>query len=72
MLGENDVTDRAGFLRVVAQVRRELAAGAPIFENDTLPAFMEAMEAWATDWPGEFENPWALASALVQAAAIYE
>jgi hypothetical protein len=68
-----DVHDKDGFLKLVNQMRDELTAGAVGWENVELAAFLEAMSAWAIDWPHPAAaNPWAHAAMLLEAGAKYE
>jgi hypothetical protein len=67
------VRDRDDFLSFLSARRAELSDGGENWENIDLPAFLEAMEAWAKDWQGPFSNnPWQHVAALIQAGAFYE
>lgn len=68
------VHDRETFLLYLAQLRAELGTKQPgDWENDDLQRFLEAMQAWASDWNGTFgANPWQHAADLLYAARGYE
>ncbi|WP_156467028.1 hypothetical protein [Phenylobacterium sp. CCH9-H3] len=68
----DDVNDRDSFVAYLGELRRQLADGAE-WENADLPAFLEAMQAWATDWPHPAHtNPWRHAADVIAAATLYE
>ena len=67
------VSNRDDFLSFLSAMRADLSEGAENWENIDLPAFLEAMAAWAQDWQGPFnENAWQHAAALIRAGAFYE
>lgn len=74
-MNPNFVHDRDSFLIFLRQLTASLqnpdASGDG--ENRDLASFLEAMEAWANDWPHPFpDNPWQHAATLLAAAKIYE
>lgn len=69
------VRDRDSFLMFLRQLRADLhdAGKSSDWGNPDLASFLEAMEAWAGDWPQPFpDNPWQYAATLLAAARIYE
>lgn len=69
------VHDRDSFLIFLSQFSASLQNpdAADDWENRDLGSFLQAMEAWASDWPQAFpENPWQHAATLLAAAKIYE
>jgi hypothetical protein len=71
----DEVHDQASFADYVRQLRGELDDPQAVakWENTSLPAFLEAMEAWARDWSDEPQaNPWRHAADVLTAATIYE
>lgn len=70
--------DLVAFLRLAAE---DLTANPDDWENDSLPAFLEAWAAWLNDCPGWFarngeevpESPsWKFVGDMVMAARVYE
>jgi len=71
-MDHNDVQDRDSFVAYLGELRRQMAEGAE-WENVDLPAFLEAMQAWASDWPHPAHtNPWRHAADVITAATVYE
>lgn len=69
----DEVEDKASFLRFLAKMRAELDGGAEDWANIDLPMFLEAIEAWTTDWRGSFdENPWQHAATILTMGTTYE
>jgi len=71
----DEVHDPATFALFVSNLRRSLDNFdlADDWENPELSRFLEAMSAWAVDWPKPaHSNPWRHAADLLAAAAIYE
>ena len=71
----DEVHDRASFVKYVAALRAQLAdpVASTEFENVDLLSFLEAMQAWATDWRKSADgNPWRHAADVLTAALIYE
>jgi len=58
----------------------EQARGSPGWENESLPAFLEALGAWLEDCPGAYArqrrapptNAWLIVNDALQAATMYE
>jgi hypothetical protein len=74
-MDHNQVQDAASFADYLSQLRAESndCSARERWENTTLPAFLEAMEAWARAWPHPADgNPWRHAANLLTAASIYE
>jgi len=68
----DEVHDQASFAEYVRHLREELSSRV-VWENSTLPDFLEAMEAWARDWQnGAHIDPWRHAADVLTAATIYE
>ena len=70
--------DLVAFLQLAAE---DLAAHPEDWENDSLPAFLEAWAAWLNDCPGWFRNngqevpelpSWKFVGDMVMAARVYE
>lgn len=74
-MGHEDVHDQASFATYVATLRADLddLTRRAQWENTDLPAFLDALAAWATDW-GEpaHSNPWRHAADVLTAAMVYE
>jgi hypothetical protein len=77
----NSVQSREDLVAFIAALRTDLETGDEIWENSDLPRFLEALEAWAMDLPGYFENrgepvpeepSWSLVAMLLVAAKHYE
>ncbi|WP_422247499.1 DUF7660 family protein [Sphingobium sp.] len=71
----DQVHDQASFAQYVAGLRAELdrPSQSERWENAELPQFLEAMSAWAADWPHAADpNPWKHAAAVITAAIVYE
>jgi hypothetical protein len=69
----DEVHDKEGFIKLLAQMREELRTGAKTWENTNLDDFLEAMSAWVNDWQWPVAtNPWTHAAKLMQAATRYE
>lgn len=71
----DEVRDPATFAQFVSNLRLGLDNPdlASEWENPELSRFLEAMSAWAIDWPKPADsNPWRHAANLLAAAAIYE
>jgi hypothetical protein len=45
----DEVHDKEGFIKLLAQMREELRTGAKTWENTKLDDFLEAMSAWVND-----------------------
>jgi len=50
------VDSRAAFAGFLGLLRQELAVAPEHWENNSLPAFLEAMEAYASDIDGFYQN----------------
>ncbi|MGK9204190.1 DUF7660 family protein [Sinorhizobium meliloti] len=69
----DEVHDKEGFIKLLAQMREELKTGTEGWENKRVDDFLEAMSAWVNDWQWPVDtNPWTHAAKLMQAAASYE
>ncbi len=71
----DEVHDRSSFIRYLASLRTELndPLASADWENVDLPAFLEAMQAWATDCKEPANsNSWRHAADLLTAAITYE
>ena len=76
------VQSRQDFVRLLSDLRRNFEQGKSEWENDTLGAYLEAMEAWAADMDGGYahhrrtspdnESPWQVAADVLMAGRIYE
>jgi hypothetical protein len=52
----DQVEGKADFLEFISGLRAELASGGEDWENIDLPAYLEAMARWVTDWHGELRT----------------
>lgn len=69
----DEVHDKEGFIKLLAQMREDLRTGVKTWENTSLDDFLEAMSAWVNDWQWPVDtNPWTHAAKLMQAATMYE
>lgn len=75
------VKTRDDLAAFISELRADLESGEGDWENPSLPRFLEALEAWATDLPGYFANrgepvpeepSWSLIAMLLLAAKYYE
>jgi hypothetical protein len=75
-----DVRSREDLVVFIAQLRQEFESGA-VWENDSLPTFLEALEAWVRDMDGWFQNrnevepdrpSWMHVATMLSAATLYE
>jgi hypothetical protein len=69
------VYDRNTFVEFLRHMSNSLAdpLSAAEWENTDLATFLEAMEAWTSDWKKPLpDNPWQLAATVLAAAKIYE
>ena len=65
------VSSRETFIAFLKVLRAE--CGAPDWENDTLPRFLEAMSAWGSDTPDREQVPsWRAFADMLMAARVYE
>ena len=75
-MDDDEVHDRDSFVRYIATLRAELddQDRGWNWENQDLPSFLEAMQAWVADTNGATPetNPWRHAAVLLTAAAVYE
>lgn len=53
---DRSVTSREELASFVEQLRSTLVSRSEVWENNTLDAFLEAMQAWIHDSPGYFRN----------------
>ncbi len=69
------------FVAFVNALRHDLKTGVGEWENDTLPAYLEALAAWVQDMDGYFENrgemppqqpTWKTLGQILLAARTYE
>ena len=78
---QHRVKTREDLVSFLADLRRDLRENADTWENDTLEAFLEALQAVFADWNGRFANrgeevpdapTWKLIAEALLSATIYE
>lgn len=87
--GDNDVLEstqaaidtREDLIALLRMLRRDLVENPKRWENDSLEAYLEALEAVLTDWSGRFKNrgepvpeapTWRLIGEILLSATAYE
>jgi hypothetical protein len=76
------VTDRASFAEFIGQLLESFQKNKGAWENDTLEKFLEAMQAYAIDIQGFYDNKepgqiadipsWKVFADILKGASVYE
>lgn len=77
-----EVTDRQTFITLLELMQQELAADPDLWENKTLPGFLAAIGAYASDIQGYYDNrqihknadeaAWSTFADILKGARVYE